>query len=76
MLNDRISFEIGAGVRSAGNEFTYYIASPIYHRLNPCTGLFGAIEFGNFSMFYLPVGISYFGKKNFQYSAAILKNTQ
>jgi hypothetical protein len=71
MLTHKLSFEIGAGFAAAGAGFTYYITNPAYHRFNPYAGFYGGIEFSGFSMFYLPVGVSYFGKKNFQYSVDI-----
>jgi len=71
MLTDKLSFEIGAGFAAAGAGFTYYFTNPGYHRFNPYAGFYGGIEFSGFSMFYVPVGISYFGKKNFQYSVDI-----
>ncbi|HSH19242.1 MAG TPA: hypothetical protein VLA03_02240, partial [Draconibacterium sp.] len=71
MLTDKLSFEIGAGFAAAGAGFTYYITNPANHRFNPYAGFYGGIEFSGFSMFYVPVGISYFGKKNFQFSVDI-----
>lgn len=71
MFTDKLSFEIGAGLLSLGGGFTYYFTNPQYHRFNPYAGFYGGIEFDNFLMFYVPVGISYFGKKNFQYSIDI-----
>ncbi len=71
MLNHRIAFEIGAGILSAGAGFNFYITNPLYHRLNLYTGLFASINVDGYGMFYLPVGITYFGKKNFQYSVDV-----
>lgn len=71
MLNQRVSFEIGAGILSAGAGFNFYITNPQYHRLNLYTGLFASINFDGYGMFYFPVGVTYFGKKNFQYSVDV-----
>ena len=71
MLNNRVAFEIGAGILSAGAGFNFYITNPQYHRLNLYTGLFASINTDGYGMFYLPVGITYFGKKNFQYSVDV-----
>lgn len=71
MLNQRVSFEIGAGILSAGAGFNFYITNPQYNRLNLYTGLFASINTDGYGMFYLPVGITWFGKKNFQYSVDI-----
>lgn len=67
MLSDHLNFEIGAGVYSVGARFDYFITDPRTRRLNLYTGLSGAITFDAYPMVYLPVGISYFGKNNFQY---------
>jgi len=73
MFTDKLSFDISAGLLSVGGGFTFYLTNPRYHRLNPYVGFYGGIitdnlddELYDFSMFYVPVGISYFGKKNFQ----------
>lgn len=71
MLNNRLAFEIGVGLLSGGGGFTYYVTNPQTHRFNPYAGFYGGLEFDNYSMFYVPFGISYFGKKNFQYSVDI-----
>ncbi|MFH0757471.1 MAG: hypothetical protein V2B15_09305 [Bacteroidota bacterium] len=36
--------------------------------MNLLTGLSGSVTFDGYPMFYLPVGVSYFGKKKFQYT--------
>lgn len=71
MLNQRISFEVGAGALSAGAGFNVFITNPQTHQLNLHTGLFASINIDGYGMFYLPVGITYFGKKNFQYSVDV-----
>lgn len=68
MVTQRLSFEMGVGVLSAGARLDIYLTNPESHRLNFYTGLSGAITYDGYPMFYLPLGISYFGKKYFQYS--------
>jgi len=60
--------ELSTGIYSSGAGLTYYITNPGYLRFNLYTGLSGMINYDGFPMFYLPVGVSYFGNKNFQYS--------
>jgi hypothetical protein len=69
LLTDRISFELGAGVFSAGAGLHYYITDPRTHKFIPYTGLVGMISYDADPMFYIPAGISFLGKKNYQVSA-------
>ena len=71
MLSERFSFEIGAGILSAGAGFNFFLTNPARHRLNLHTGLFAAVTYDGYPMLYLPVGVTYFGKRNFQYGADI-----
>ncbi|MBE0638180.1 MAG: hypothetical protein IH598_06660 [Bacteroidales bacterium] len=71
MLTDRFSFEMGAGIRSAGAGFNYYLTNPGIDRLNFHTGFFASINYDGFPMYYLPVGATYFAKNNLQYSADV-----
>lgn len=68
MLNNRLSFELGVGIFSAGARLDVYLTNPRLHSLNLFTGLSGAVSYDAYAMFYLPLGLSYLGKKNFQYS--------
>lgn len=68
MLSNRLSFELGVGIMSAGARLDVYLTNPSLHRFNVYTGLSGAVTYDAYPMIYLPVGVTYFGKKNFQYS--------
>ncbi len=69
LLTDHISFEMGAGIFSAGAGIQYYITNPRTHKFFPYTGLVGMVSYGADPMLYIPAGISILGKKNFQISA-------
>lgn len=71
MLTNRISYEMGVGIQSSGAGVTYFLTNPRKYRLNFHTGFFASINYDGFGMFYLPVGVTYFGKKNFQYSVDV-----
>lgn len=68
MITQRMSLEMGAGTGAGGIGFTYFITDPGISRLNYYTGLSGAMTYNGFAYFYLPIGVTYFGKRNFQYS--------
>lgn len=68
MLNDRVSIELGVGLLSTGAGFDFYITNPRLHRFNLNTGIYGSVNYDGFPMLYIPVGISYLGKKNFLYN--------
>ena len=68
MITKRFSFEMGAGIFAVGAGLNIYITNPEFNRFNLYTGLSGMINFDGFPMIYLPVGVSYFSKSNFQYS--------
>ena len=68
MLNNRLSFELGVGIGSAGARVDVYLTNPGIHRFNVYTGLSASVTYEAFPMVYLPVGLTYFGEKNFQYS--------
>jgi hypothetical protein len=68
MITDRFSMEIGVGAYSAGAGLEYYITNPRKHRFNLNTGVYGSFDYDGFPMFYVPLGVSYFGKKHFQYN--------
>ena len=70
MLTNRTSFEIGVGIGASGAGVTYFITDPRNKRLNLHTGLFAGNVI-NFGMYYLPVGVTYFNKKNFQFSVDV-----
>jgi hypothetical protein len=69
LLTDRLSYELGIGVFSMGAGLHYYITNPRTHTFIPYTGLVGMISFDADPMFYIPAGISFLGKKNYQISA-------
>lgn len=69
LLSNHLSFEMGAGVFSAGAGLHYYITDPRTHSFIPYTGLVGMISYDADPMFYIPAGISILGKKNYQVSA-------
>ena len=71
MLTDRFSFEMGAGIGSAGAGCTYYLTNPGKYRLNVHTGFFASISYDGFPVYYLPIGVTHFAKNNFQYSADV-----
>lgn len=71
LLTDRVSFEIGIGIFSGGAGIHYFIADPKIHRFIPYTGIEGMISFDADPMLYIPAGISYLSKKNFQISADV-----
>jgi|GEM_PF-1159325 len=68
MLTDRLSMEIGFGIVSFGAGFDYYITNPRTHRFNLNTGIHGFLDYDAQPFVYLPLGVSCFGKNNFQYS--------
>jgi hypothetical protein len=68
MLTNRLSFEIGAGILSAGARLDVYLTNPRLHRFNVFTGLSVATSYEADPIVYVPVGVTYFGKKSFQYS--------
>jgi hypothetical protein len=71
MLTNRISFEIGVGLVASGAGITYFITDPRNKRLILHAGLFAGINYSGFGMYYLPVGVTYFSKKNFQFSVDV-----
>ena len=68
MVTNRLSFQMGVGIFSGGARLDVYLTNPRLHRFNVYTGLSGAITYDAYPMVYVPVGVTYFGKKNFQYS--------
>ena len=68
MLTDRLSMEMGVGVFSFGAGVDYYITNPRKHRFNLNTGLYGSYNYDGFPMVYIPLGVSYLGKKSSQYN--------
>ena len=68
MINDRVSMEIGIGFLSIGSGIELFLTNPRKHKLNLNTGVFGSYNFDGFPMVYFPLGVSYLGKKNFQYN--------
>ena len=68
MLTDRLSMEIGVGIISFGSGLKYYITDPQKYRFNLYTGGYGSVFYDGGPMFYLPLGVSYMGKKSFQYN--------
>jgi hypothetical protein len=68
MVTNRLSFEMGAGILSAGARLDAYLTNPRLHRFNVYTGLSVATTYEADPMVYVPVGVTYFGKKSFQYS--------
>ena len=50
MLNNRLSFEMGVGIFSAGVRLDVYLTNPRLHRLNLLTGLAGAITYDAYPM--------------------------
>lgn len=86
MLSNRLSLELILGAGYSGG-FKYYFRDPTIHRLNAFTGLFyTSTEFSqstdslgvssqgiqiNGNSLYIPIGLSYLGKKNFQYSLEV-----
>ena len=68
MINDRVSMELGIGLLSAGAGVEFYLTNPRKHRFNLNAGVFGSYNFDGFPMAYFPLGVSYLGKKNFQYN--------
>lgn len=69
LLTERLSFELGVGIFSAGAGLHYYITDPRTHNFIPYTGLVGMLSYDADPMFYIPAGISFLGKKNYQFSA-------
>ncbi len=68
MINDRISVELGVGLLSTGCGFDFYVTNPRLNRLNLNTGIYGSINYDGFPMLYIPIGVSYLGRKNFIYN--------
>ena len=68
MLTDRLSMEIGVGIVSFGSGLEYYITNPRKHRFNLYAGVYGSVFYDGGPMFYLPLGVSYLGKKSFEYN--------
>ena len=68
MLTDRLSMEMGVGILSFGAGVDYYITNPRKHRFNLNTGLYGSYNYDGYPMIYIPLGVSYLGKKSFQYN--------
>ena len=82
-LSNKLSLELNLGAGYSGG-FKYHFRDPTIHRLNTFTGLFyTSTEFSmhkdsvgvssqsiqiNGNSLYIPIGLSYLGKKNFQYS--------
>ncbi len=68
MLNNRVSVELGVGLLSSGAGIDFYITNPRHHQVNLNTGIYGSVNYDGFPMFYIPVGVSYLGKKNIQFN--------
>ncbi|MCF8378671.1 MAG: hypothetical protein K9H49_03780 [Bacteroidales bacterium] len=69
MITQRISLEVGAGIFSGGLGVRYYLSDPGTRRFNYYTQPNFMIYYDTpNAMFYLPLGISYVSKNNFQYS--------
>jgi len=69
MFTRRIALEAGVGIFASGLGVKYYITDPKQRRLNYYTGPYFMVYYDNPSMmYYLPVGISYYTKKNMQFS--------
>ena len=68
MLTERLSLELGVGLLSCGAGFDYYLTNPRERGFAFHTGLYGGYIFDSYPIFHIPVGVSYFGKGNFQYS--------
>ena len=68
MLTERLSLELGVGLLSCGAGFDYYLTNPRERGFAFHTGLYGGYIFDSYPIFHIPVGVSYFGTGNFQYS--------
>jgi hypothetical protein len=68
MLTERLSLELGVGLLSCGAGFDYYLTNPRERQFAFHTGLYGGYIFDSYPIFHIPVGVSYFGTGNFQYS--------
>lgn len=68
MLTERLSLELGVGLLSSGAGFDYYLTNPRERRFAFHTGLYGGYIYDSYPIFHIPVGVSYFGNSNFQYS--------
>ena len=68
MLTERLSLELGVGLLSCGAGFDYYLTNPRERRFAFHTGIYGGFIFDSYPIFHIPVGVSYFGRGNFQYS--------
>ena len=68
MLTERLSLELGVGLLSCGAGFDYYLTNPRERGFAFHTGLYGGYIFDSYPIFHIPVGVSYFGNSNFQYS--------
>jgi hypothetical protein len=68
MLTERLSLELGVGLLSCGAGFDYYLTNPRERRFAFHTGLYGGYIYDSYPIFHIPVGVSFFGNSNFQYS--------
>lgn len=68
MITQRFAFEMGAGTCVGGIGFTYFITDPGTRRLNYYTSISGGLSYNGFVHFYLPLGATCFGKRNFKHS--------
>lgn len=68
MISERLSIELGTGIFATGVGVNYYLTNPQKRSLNVYTGLSTMINYDGFPMVYIPVGVSYLGKSNFQYN--------
>lgn len=67
MLTKNFQYEIGAGVSAAGVSGRYYF-SPVHEKFNFFSGFGLMYAYEGEPMVYLPVGVSYFSKNNFQFT--------
>lgn len=69
MISKHLLFELGYGLFGPVAGVNYFISNTQQRRLNYYTGLSLSKNFDDPLMVHIPVGLSYFARNNFQYSA-------
>ena len=69
MISRHLLFELGYGLFGPVAGVNYFVTNPLQRRLNYYTGLSLAKNLDDPLMIHIPVGLSFFAKNNFLYSA-------
>jgi hypothetical protein len=71
MFNARMGLEIGVGNLGGGVGMKYHFTNPLKRKFNFYSGLGCSYFYDRLSIFYLPTGISFIGKRHFQTSLEV-----